>query len=1021
MPVFEVLTSAFLVWNMSVPFQNYQELSHLWMAGIILWIAALCVWRSKRLFSTSLIFHLTLTIAYCLRADASEGWMHNWIFGRLVAQWAVVLWFAARRPENRAAPSIFLMVSFIAPLLFGVLNITDRTYPGFALFSLLVLRVAWLNRNSLSFPKPLVLFLLICLISIPFSFYSWHNYQFFILNCVCVLVYSISQYKENREAYLLGYLNLSLMLITFTLYRELYSFWQIGSSVLRMRLAIFTHHNDLVPLFLILSCLMVGFAKDFRNRPLRILLVFVLILLAAMNALTYSRNGWLDYAFFAVLTGLLLMPRKRFAVLAAISVAALALILVVSPDIRKMVERRIESRDPFFGSRAYDMKLGLKTVRDHPLFGVGWLNFYAHTRQINSQPPLKDVDRSMFVPIQTHSALLDMSEAGGLLLGIVFFFFLGMQLDFRKAATFSAGLAAVILNFLLDSSCFWLPVYVHLWVLCGIIASHVPLAPAPKKAWIPSALLALLVLSFLLPILEDRFLYESIFYLKNNEIEKAFQKDRWARWTAPFDVEPLHQLKEIYLSEKDEKGARLVLARLIQLKKDFAPYYSSLAVLDWHDGNLEAFQKDLMIAGGLDPQASLSGTTYLMLATLDQKKGNVQEFDRNLSLAFLLPQDWHGNPQWLSLLDGEDGDRLLRTILLFAGKNAPSSDDWSAAMLNFYNNLMAIDRRDLAERLIPQILANRQKMYPEDMDDFCLNLANLYAGRGDIEKVPPLMSYCTSNGALRIKARLEISHGDFRDARESLKDLLKHYDYPHLQWGWEALYNGTGDREGRRSMFRILETLPSADVNASYRDQIACSYVEEKFYRKAAEEFHQLSFYEYWDPTPHWREARFWWLDGESQKAEQANAALQRLIPQNALYANLYRSDIDTIAWPGTCIVRAAIPNDLGGKCYRTGMFVHPPTKIVMPDDVRLRSIRGELGIVDSAWSKGTDGASFSLCSVTFDCFFVRSVNPKQNLGERDWTPFLWKDPSPREIMLKTDYGIDNQFDWLVLVVNKAE
>lgn len=936
-------------------------------------------------------------------------------------QWAVVLWFAVKRPEDRAAPSIFLMVSFIAPLLFAVLNVTDRTYPGFALISLPVLRVAWLNRDSLSFPKPMVLFLLICLASIPFSFYSWHNYQFFILNCICVLVYSISQYKENREAFLLGYLNLSLMLITFALYRELHSLWQIGSSVLRMRIAIFAHHNDLVPLFLILSCLMVGFARDFRNRSLRILLAVVLILLAALNALTYSRNGWIDYALFAILTGMLLMARKKFAILASVSVAVLMLVLVVSPDIRGMVERRIEGRDPFFGSRAYDMKLGLKTVRDHPLFGVGWLNFYTHTRQLRSQSPLQNVDKSKFVPIQTHSTLLDMSEAGGAFLGLLFLFILGRQLDFRKAPAFSAGLAAVMLNCFLDSACSWLPVYIHIWILCGIIESHASPKPAQGRAWIPSALLALFFLSFLLPILEDRFLYESIFYLKNNEIEKALQKDKWARWTAPLDVVPLQHLEEIYLSSKNEKDARLVLDRLIHLKKDYAPYYSGLADLEWRHGNLEACQKDLMIAKGLDPQGSLSNATYLMLAAVKQTKGNIQEFNDNLTLAFLLPQDWHGNPLAPSLLVGTDEDRVLWSVLRFADKNAPSSDDWGAAVLYFYYNLLNIEKGNMAEKLIAEILANRKKMYPEDIDDLCLDLADLYSGRGETEKISPLMSYCTKNGALRIQARLELLKMDFPKAERTFRTLLKYYDYANLQWGWEALYLGTHNPEDRRTMFSILATLPSADMSASSRDRIASSYIEEGAYRNAAAEYHQLSFYDYSDPTPHWREARSWWLAGEQQKAEEANNALMRLVPQNALYANLYRSDIGFLDWQGTCIVRGTIQNDLGGISYRTGMLVHPPLRVIFPSSVQLRSIEGEIAIVGNAWARETDGATFSICSITSDCSFSRTVNPKQNPDERGWNPFSWVSQAPRQIMLKTDYGIDNRYDWLVFAVKKTE
>lgn len=1026
MLLIELLTSLFLIWLGLVPFQNYQEMSHFWLAGFALWIGAVLLWRSKRLFSTSLLFHLTLIIAYSLRADFAEGWLHRWLFWGALVQWCVVLWLAVKRPDNRSAPSLFLIISFVSPLLFAVLNVTDRTYPGFALVSLLVLRIAWLNRDSISIPWPLLLFLGVCLLSIPFSYYYWHNVQFLILNCVCVLLYACSRYRENRDALLLGYLHLSLMIIGYALFREIYSFWQIGSSVFRMRLAIFAHHDDLVPLFIILSCLLFGFAMDLpkgslKNRPLRIVLLASAGVLAVLNFLTYSRNGWLDYGVFVLIAGMLILPRKKFVALAAVGVVALVLVIAASPDIRQMAAKRVTTQNPSFDSRAFDAKIGFKTIRDHPLFGIGWLNFYAHTAQIKSQPVLQDVGKALVVPIQSHSVLILMCESGGVFLGILFFLFLVIRLDFRNAAIFSAGLAAVILNCLLDSACFWLPVYIHLWILCGIIGSHTPAGPAEKKAWVPMALAGLFALSFVFPSLEDRFLYESTFYLNNNQTETALLRNKWARWSAPLDVEPLQLLKEIYLSRMDEQNARHVLNRLIQFKKDFAPYYSSLASLELHDGNRDACLRYVRIAQEMDPQGAFGVSTYLTLAALERANGDIHGSDNHLSTALLLRQSGGPVLEALPLLEGINQDRFLQTAVKFARINAPTEDDWSAAVLNLYYNLMSIQKEGLAAELIPSILANRENMYPEDVDDFCLYLANLYAGWGGIEEMRPLVAYCTKKGALRITARIQLMEQKFPEAERTLRDLLQYYDYPTLRWGFEALYIGTQNREDMRVMFRILQMLPSEDADASLQERIAVSCAEDHDLRKAADEYHELSYYSYWDPTPHWREAHFWWLAGEEGKAGRANEAMLRLIPQNTVYANLYRSDITALVWQAVCVRRASIPNDLGGQSYRTGMFIHPPATVVLPPEVQLKTIQGELGILGNAWAKETDGTTFSICSSDSDCVFNRTINAKDNPHERFWNAFSWEATQPTRVVLKSEYGINNKYDWLFLVVTRTE
>src|SRR5205823_1947336 len=100
------------------------------------------------------------------------------------------------------------------------------------------------------------------------------------------------------------------------------------------------------------------------------------------------------------------------------------------------------------------------------------------------------------------------------------------------------------------------------------------------------------------------------------ETETAIQKAEMARIFAPGDVVPFEQLKDIYISRKDAKRAQSVLSRLIQMKKDYAPYYTQLAALNIHEGDRAAALNNLTRAVQLDPQDVLHHGAYLRLAQL---------------------------------------------------------------------------------------------------------------------------------------------------------------------------------------------------------------------------------------------------------------------------------------------------------------------------------------------------------------------------------------------------------------------
>jgi O-antigen ligase len=85
-------------------------------------------------------------------------------------------------------------------------------------------------------------------------------------------------------------------------------------------------------------------------------------------AATYVRGAWMGFlAGVAVLLGL--TPRRRWLVLAG--VAALALLVLLTPGLRQRAESIVDPTDPTARERWAMWTSGLAMARDHPMTGVG--------------------------------------------------------------------------------------------------------------------------------------------------------------------------------------------------------------------------------------------------------------------------------------------------------------------------------------------------------------------------------------------------------------------------------------------------------------------------------------------------------------------------------------------------------------------------------------------------------------------------------------------------------------------------
>src|SRR5262249_32972484 len=211
--------------------------------------------------------------------------------------WIVILWFAAKRPEDETAPSLFLAIALISPLYFHILHARDDSGWGLPIWILLAARLYLsLDQKERSIRWSIALFLLLCLISIPFSLYPWRNIQFLFLNCACVAVYcATSGSRSKQEPVLAGYLHQALSLIVFAILSEKLLLSQFGLKALQMRLWIVMFHNDLVPNLLISSAILLYFFTKTEHRLLKAFVFVVLPFLGCLLLLTFSRNAWISY------------------------------------------------------------------------------------------------------------------------------------------------------------------------------------------------------------------------------------------------------------------------------------------------------------------------------------------------------------------------------------------------------------------------------------------------------------------------------------------------------------------------------------------------------------------------------------------------------------------------------------------------------------------------------------------------------------------------------------------------------
>ncbi len=1018
MAFFEILSGLFLIATTFFPFQNYELMLRFTVAALGFWVAALLIFRSRSLFSTGVFFHFSIVLAYFLRATMADGSFHGWFFWMALIQWVILLYFVVKNPETPALPSLFLMIALISPFYYSILNAAGGTFPGIAVWSLLILRIAWIslrqNRN-LTIPWFGILFLFFCAISIPFSLYPGRSVQFLILNALCLLAYSFS-FMKHRAAYFAGFFFLVMMFGAFGVWEESFLFKNLGMAGLTARISIVMHHNDLVPVLVLSSCMLAAAGQDLKRSWLRSLLLVFLILSGLLVFFTWSRNGWVSYSVFLlclVVSGKSVSFRKVLVGVSTLVALMLAVLLFSNSASRRFFDAGSA------GIRWSTAKAGLTTIAENPVFGIGWLNFYAHAKI----PAENSLSGNLGVaenghPLQSHSMILDLSEAAGIPIGVTFLFILWKHL--KKGnwnPALRAGLAGIAVNCVFDSAAFWLTFYPQFWILLGALGSKIPSRGFVLNRKLFVWILSLLYLgAFLSPVITDYNLQLSSFYHRNNQDTEAVKKLQIAKLASPLDVAALADLKEIYLTHENAQDAERILQKMILMKREFAPYYAELGRLQLLLGDYDASLLNLISARRLDPHSRLPGATYFSLASLARQQRDQNQFEEYLSRSLLLVSPGVSMTQLKELVHSMREDELLETVLRYASGHTRSNPDWSSAVDNFRSNLMLAGESQLVESLLERILFGRKDLPQADVDYYCTYLAGSYYMHRKYGRIKLLYKLVSPKTAPVIAAYDGLGKGDILSASLNLQESVRFFDYFDLRNEWDEYFRKLGDPFLLETHYQILSFVSPVDSGSSRQTTVADALVSKGKFAAAAELYHDYSYTRYDDPLTHWREARLWWLAGNKKKAGEANHRMLSLISNDSFTENLYKTDQETI-WNGSGVMRVSLPNRLGGHVWRTVIYAHPPSRITFSLQNTSTCIAGEIALLSPVWDKETDGVGFEISDSNGTILWMRGLDPAHNLADRRWNSFRLMLSGPQSVVLTTNPGKTADYDWAVWVL----
>ena len=222
-----------------------------------------------------------------------------------------------------------------------------------------------------------LLFLLLCLISVPFALdklQAWNSFVDF-LKVVVMFVVMVNVVRTEKR---LKALLLLILVVTVILSLAAVNDYRMGNLELggqRIEGAIgnlFDNPNDLALHLVTFFPIVIALALGSRNLAAKIIYLGVAVSVLAGTVVTFSRAGFLGLIFVFGTLAWKLGKKNRFLV-GAISVALITLFLILAPGAYR--QRVTTTGDESAQARTNELKRSVFLAVRNPVFGVGMGNF----------------------------------------------------------------------------------------------------------------------------------------------------------------------------------------------------------------------------------------------------------------------------------------------------------------------------------------------------------------------------------------------------------------------------------------------------------------------------------------------------------------------------------------------------------------------------------------------------------------------------------------------------------------------
>jgi len=441
------------------------------------------------------------------------------------------------------------------------------------------------------------------------------------------------------------------------------------------------HANSTAGYFVVLLCLVIGGMTFYKSGMVRLGASFFIIVMLAILGLTYSR--FCIFSFMLALTILSAFRYKKFInsvrrkpVFLILSVALIIIIIALSPVKGNIVRRLLDASSS--NSTFYSCKITFDAIKDNPLFGAGFENYYLLAKYAP-----ESMDTSLGgVVVQTsrnltksapHSLYLGIAFGSGII-GLLAFIWLSIAFivyclrmnnyidDGYEKGLFQGIFVAfisVIVHGILSMTFHLTVLPAFFWILIGLAIAIGNITNFNKKikyelkSWQAKASLIMVILIsmgiVINPIFAERYYILALNSFNSGNLNQAINKIDRAKKLIPinpafYDLSAEIQIKQGLIDEAIES-----YKKALSLRQGYAFYHTKLGQLFQKKGAYVYALREFNEAIILDKYGAYPKEHYSDLGLLYEVLGKKDEAVGQFKKALLIEPEVVRNNSWCGL------------------------------------------------------------------------------------------------------------------------------------------------------------------------------------------------------------------------------------------------------------------------------------------------------------------------------------------------------------------------------------